>query len=338
MLRLSMFEGFSEASKRILRAAQEEARRSGHASFSPEHILLGMLRERSSAVATYLHGKGLNLRDTRWEVEKLLGRSTAAVPPDISFNHRAKAVMATAREVAGPGRESEPHHLLLGLLREQEGPLLHLLDVLGLDVGEMHGEMMGKVERLRAAQMTAQVVQAQAPPEVPVEASPPVWTAQPREERQVVQYRWAPGGQRVLLETVGGLWVFERRALERQNFLGAGQFPCWSPDGRLLTFFRGRELVVWDGPANRTEVIDDQAIPRFERPWSPDGSFLAFVKLNNLMLWHSDTRQVKLVTSLTGARLAQFEWLPTGDMISYLHNNNLWLVSLDGSDARPFLP
>lgn len=336
-----MYEGFSESSKRVLRAAQEEARRSGHGSYGPEHILLGLLREKHAASQLLLE-KGLALRDARFEVEKLLGRSSAVVPQDILFNPQAKVVLRTAAEAAGPGSEAEPHHLLLGLLREQGGPLQILLSTLGINVSELFFEVKDLCTRLSPIPEPVGVPAAES---AAAAGTPPTgtggattWASLPKEERQVTQYRWSPDGRRVAMTTVRGLWVIERDAAGRQVFLGAGQLPAWSPDGRLLAFFRNRELLLWDGPANRTEVLDDQAMPRFDHPWSPDGGLLAFVHMNNLMVWSAETRQIRVVTHLTGAHMAQFEWLPpSGELITFLNNNVLWTASLDGSGARPLL-
>ena len=53
--------------------AQEEARRLGHNFVGTEQILLGLIGESTGIAAKVLKSMGVNLKDARVEVEKIIG-------------------------------------------------------------------------------------------------------------------------------------------------------------------------------------------------------------------------------------------------------------------------
>ncbi len=55
--------------------AQEEARRLGHNFVGTEQILLGLIGESTGIAAKVLKSMGVNLKDARVEVEKIIGAS-----------------------------------------------------------------------------------------------------------------------------------------------------------------------------------------------------------------------------------------------------------------------
>ena len=59
--------------------AQEEARRLGHNFVGTEQILLGLIGEGTGVAAKVLKSLGVNLKDSRIEVEKIIGRGSGFV-------------------------------------------------------------------------------------------------------------------------------------------------------------------------------------------------------------------------------------------------------------------
>lgn len=72
-----MFERFTEKAIKVIMLAQEEARRLGHNFVGTEQILLGLIGEGTGVAAKVLKSMGVNLKDARIEVEKLLGAALA---------------------------------------------------------------------------------------------------------------------------------------------------------------------------------------------------------------------------------------------------------------------
>ncbi|KAJ8634047.1 hypothetical protein MRB53_027383 [Persea americana] len=126
----AMFERFTEKAIKVIMLAQEEARRLGHNFVGTEQILLGLIGEGTGIAAKVLKSMGINLKDARVEVEKIIGRGSGFVAVEIPFTPRAKRVLELSLEEA---RQLGSEHLLLGLLREGEGVAARVLENLGAD-------------------------------------------------------------------------------------------------------------------------------------------------------------------------------------------------------------
>jgi ATP-dependent Clp protease ATP-binding subunit ClpC len=96
----AMFERFTEKAIKVIMLAQEEARRLGHNFVGTEQILLGLIGEGTGIAAKVLKSMGINLKDARVEVEKLIGRGSGFVAVEIPFTPRAKRVLELSLEEA----------------------------------------------------------------------------------------------------------------------------------------------------------------------------------------------------------------------------------------------
>jgi ATP-dependent Clp protease ATP-binding subunit ClpC len=95
-----MFERFTEKAIKVIMLAQEEARRLGHNFVGTEQILLGLIGEGTGIAAKVLKSMGINLKDARVEVEKIIGRGSGFVAVEIPFTPRAKRVLELSLEEA----------------------------------------------------------------------------------------------------------------------------------------------------------------------------------------------------------------------------------------------
>ena len=95
-----MFERFTEKAIKVIMLAQEEARRLGHNFVGTEQILLGLIGEGTGIAAKVLKSMGVNLKDARVEVEKIIGRGSGFVAVEIPFTPRAKKVLELSLEEA----------------------------------------------------------------------------------------------------------------------------------------------------------------------------------------------------------------------------------------------
>jgi ATP-dependent Clp protease ATP-binding subunit ClpA len=102
----SLLVVFVQAIK-VVMLAQEEARRLGHNFVGTEQILLGLIGESTGIAAKVLKSMGVNLKDARVEVEKIIGRGSGFVAVEIPFTPRAKRVLELSLEEA---RQLGKHH------------------------------------------------------------------------------------------------------------------------------------------------------------------------------------------------------------------------------------
>ena len=131
-----MFESFSERAIKVIMLAQEEARRLGHNFVGTEQILLGLVHENNGVASKVLLSIGLNLRDARYEVEKIIGRGSGFVAVEIPFTPRAKKILEFSLHAAKLLDDNYigTEHLLLGLIEEGQGVAARVLENLGLDL------------------------------------------------------------------------------------------------------------------------------------------------------------------------------------------------------------
>ena len=119
-----MFEKFTERGRKVIVYAREEAERLQNDYLGTEHLLLGTLREEDGIPVAVLRKMGIDIEQLRMEVERNLPASGNTLTfGDIPFTPRAKKVLEYAVEEARLLGHSYigSEHLLLGLIREEEG-------------------------------------------------------------------------------------------------------------------------------------------------------------------------------------------------------------------------
>ncbi|KAK6250323.1 hypothetical protein SCA6_004328 [Theobroma cacao] len=156
----AMFERFTEKAIKVIMLAQEEARRLGHNFVGTEQILLGLIGEGTGIAAKVLKSMGINLKDARVEVEKIIGRGSGFVAVEIPFTPRAKRVLELSLEEARQLGHNYigSEHLLLGLLREGEGVAARVLENLGADPSNIRTQARNALTNLILLQISVSVV------------------------------------------------------------------------------------------------------------------------------------------------------------------------------------
>ena len=139
-----MFERFTEKAIRVIMLAQEESRRLGHNFVGTEQLLLGLIAEGTGIASKTLKSMGVNIKEAREEVEKIIGRGCGFVAVEIPFTPRAKKVLELswdeARQLGHNYIGTE--HLLLGLIREGEGVAAKVLENLGVDLNKCRSNII----------------------------------------------------------------------------------------------------------------------------------------------------------------------------------------------------
>jgi ATP-dependent Clp protease ATP-binding subunit ClpC len=140
-----MFERFTDRARKVMALANQEAQRFNHEYIGTEHILLGLVKEGSGVGANVLKNLGVDLRKVRMEVEKLVKSGPEMVTMGkLPQTPRAKRVIEYAIEEARNLNHNYvgTEHLLLGLLREQDGVAAQVLMNLGLKLDEVREEVL----------------------------------------------------------------------------------------------------------------------------------------------------------------------------------------------------
>src|SRR3954471_13415343 len=140
-----MYELFTDRARKVMQLANQEAQRFKHEYIGTEHVLLGLIKEGSGVAAKVWKSLDFVVRNIRLEVEKLVQNGPDIVTMGkLPQTPRAKKVIEYSIEEARNLNHNYvgTEHLLLGLLREQEGVAAQVLMNLGLKLEDVREEVL----------------------------------------------------------------------------------------------------------------------------------------------------------------------------------------------------
>ncbi len=139
-----MFERFTERARQVVVLAQDEARALKHNYIGTEHILLGLLREEEGLAARVLESLDITVEEVRAQVARIVGQGDEVTTGQIPFTPRAKKVLELAlREALSLGHNYiGTEHILLGLVRENEGVAARILLDFDADAEKIRNEII----------------------------------------------------------------------------------------------------------------------------------------------------------------------------------------------------
>ena len=142
-----MYERFTDRARKVMQLANQEAQRFNHEYIGTEHVLLGLVKEGSGVAANVLKNLDIDLRRVRLEVERIVQPGPGGdqvVMGRLPHTPRAKKVIEYSVEEARNLNHNYvgTEHLLLGLLREQEGVAAQVLMNLGLKLEDVREEVL----------------------------------------------------------------------------------------------------------------------------------------------------------------------------------------------------
>jgi len=139
-----LFERFTERARQVVVLAQEEARTLKHNYIGTEHILLGLLREEEGLAARVLESLDITVERVRSQVVRIVGSGEEVTSGQIPFTPRAKKVLELAlREALSLGHNYiGTEHILLGLVRENEGVAARILLDFDADSDKIRNEVI----------------------------------------------------------------------------------------------------------------------------------------------------------------------------------------------------
>lgn len=140
-----MLNRFTQRAQKAILLAQQEAKRLNHDYLGTEHILLGLIALGEGVAAQVLQDLGIDLKKVRREVEKMVGTGdNILLVGEVPFTPRAKKVLELAvQEAQDMGHNYVgTEHLLLGLIREEEGVAAKVLEGLGASLELVRGQIV----------------------------------------------------------------------------------------------------------------------------------------------------------------------------------------------------
>jgi ATP-dependent Clp protease ATP-binding subunit ClpC len=140
-----VFERFTERAREVVVLAQDEARALRHNYIGTEHILLGLLREEEGLAARVLESLAITVEEVRAQVARIIGPGDEPiVSGQIPFTPRAKKVLELSLREALSLKHNYigTEHILLGLVRENEGVAARILLDFDADAEKIRNEIM----------------------------------------------------------------------------------------------------------------------------------------------------------------------------------------------------
>jgi ATP-dependent Clp protease ATP-binding subunit ClpA len=202
-----LFERFTERARQVVVLAQDEARALKHNYIGTEHILLGLLREEEGLAARVLESLDITVEEVRAQVARIVGQGDEVTTGQIPFTPRAKKVLELAlREALSLGHNYiGTEHILLGLVRENEGVAARILLDFDADAEKIRNEIIRMLSGLGRTQPAGGTIgdpsfphpeaeRARAHAEARIFANDPEAAAELRERyRSGIGRRYAPG-------------------------------------------------------------------------------------------------------------------------------------------------
>ncbi len=140
-----MFERYTEKARRVIFFARYEALQYGSQVISPEHILLGLMREDKTLSARYFPFRNsLSVETVRREVEERITlRERIPQSAELHLSTETKKILALSAEESRKlkNRHIGPEHLLLGVLREEKSIAAEILFQYGLRLQDVRDEV-----------------------------------------------------------------------------------------------------------------------------------------------------------------------------------------------------
>ena len=141
-----MFERFTERARQVVVFAQDEARELRHNYIGTEHLLLGLLREGGMG-AQVLDALNVTVEEVRAQVARIVGQGDEVTTGQIPFTPRAKKVLELSLREAMSLNHNYigTEHILLGLVRENEGVAARILLDFDADAEKIRNEVARKL-------------------------------------------------------------------------------------------------------------------------------------------------------------------------------------------------
>ena len=140
----AMWDNLTLSAAGVIYRAKEEARRFGQSEADTEHLLLGLLALRTNVACAIITRLGVDLDVLQGDIETGAESGEALLPVwKLDFSEAAQMALALAEQEAGENNAGEigTEHILLGLVREEEGAAGRLLAEHGVTLERVRAEI-----------------------------------------------------------------------------------------------------------------------------------------------------------------------------------------------------
>lgn len=131
-----MFDRFTDRARRVILAAQDEAKRFKRSHVGTEHLLLALIGEEDAVAIRIIEDIGPEIDDIKLRLEEEMDVGTTAPSAHIPFTPRAKKVLELSLKEALKLGHSHvgTEHILLGLAKEREGVAAKILEEFSINL------------------------------------------------------------------------------------------------------------------------------------------------------------------------------------------------------------
>jgi ATP-dependent Clp protease ATP-binding subunit ClpC len=139
-----MNEMFTESARKAIEYARDEAARLRHDYIGTEHLLLGLIRLGEGRSVEILANLGLDLTDLRQSIEEVVQPSGGTMTMgQLPLTARAKKTLEVSGQEARAlkSKDIDTEHLLLALLKDEEGVAAQVLTTYDIDYKEAYEEL-----------------------------------------------------------------------------------------------------------------------------------------------------------------------------------------------------
>ncbi|PIS01462.1 MAG: NDP-hexose 4-ketoreductase [Chlamydiae bacterium CG10_big_fil_rev_8_21_14_0_10_35_9] len=144
-----MFDKFTNRAKQVIKLAKKEAQRLNHNYLGTEHVLLGLMKLGQGIAVNVLRNLNLDYETVRAEIERIVGYGPEIqVYGDPALTGKVKKVFEFANEEAANLNHNYvgTEHLLLALLRQNDGVAAQVLENLNINLKEVRKEVLKELE------------------------------------------------------------------------------------------------------------------------------------------------------------------------------------------------
>ncbi len=138
-----MANRFTQKAQQVLQYALQAASEMGHTYIGSEHLLLGLLQDRTSVSAHYLTERGTDADAVRAAVVNLAGEGSRTVLSAADMTPRTKKIIEASLYEAQKGGQDYigTEHLLMALIGERDCVAVRILEGLGVSIGDLRADL-----------------------------------------------------------------------------------------------------------------------------------------------------------------------------------------------------
>jgi ATP-dependent Clp protease ATP-binding subunit ClpC len=139
-----MNEMFTESARKAIEYARDEAARLRHDYIGTEHLLLGLIRLGEGRAVEIITNLGLDLNDLKTSIEEVVQPSGGTMTMgQLPLTARAKKTLEVSGQEARAlkSKDIDTEHILLALLKDEEGVAAQVLSTYDIDYKEAYEEL-----------------------------------------------------------------------------------------------------------------------------------------------------------------------------------------------------